>query len=356
MKQERLDRIISAMKPAGAGQTIVSDPLVIGWLTGIGIVPGERMLALLLKDDGTHKLIVNALFPQEETYGTDITYFSDTDDGVALLFSFMDKGGTVAVDKNWPARFLLRLIELDPGAEFINSAPVIDGVRLIKDAGEIDCVCRAGEIASRAFDRLLEQLRPGMTEKQAQILLDYEMLNLGSEGRAFDTIAAAGVNGSLPHAIPSDYVIREGDLLTLDFGATVGGYCSDVTRTVAFGRVSPELRAIYDLVYDAHMAALEAVRPGAMCGDVDRIARDMIDGRYSGAFGHSLGHGVGLFIHEQPRVAKGSQTVLESGHVITIEPGVYIPGLGGCRIEDTVILTDDGFIDPITSPKQFIAL
>lgn len=233
---------------------------------------------------------------------------------------------------------------------------VVEELREIKDAGEIESISKACEIASRAFVNILERVRPGMTEKQVQILLDYEMLSLGSEANAFDTIAAAGANGSLPHAIPSDYKIQPGDLLTLDFGAKVNGYCSDLTRTVAFGKVSPELREIYDRVYEAHMAALAAVKPGMTCGDLDQIARDIIDARYSGAFGHSLGHGVGLFIHEQPRVASGSQTVLRPGHVITIEPGVYIQGLGGCRIEDTAILTADGCLDPVTAPKQFIEL
>ena len=229
-------------------------------------------------------------------------------------------------------------------------------LRLIKDADEIESIQKSAAIASRAFENILSRIHPGMTEKQVQIMLDYEMLSLGSEGNAFDTIAAAGVNGSLPHAIPSDNVIRSGDLLTLDFGAKVNGYCSDMTRTVAFGKISPELREIYDLVYAAHMAALQAVRPGAICGDLDKIARDMIDARFPGAFGHSLGHGVGLFIHEQPRVASRSQTVLLPGYVITIEPGVYIPGLGGCRIEDMAILTSDGCIDPTTAPKQLIEL
>ena len=236
----------------------------------------------------------------------------------------------------------------------LNGIP--EELRELKDEGEIASICKAAEIASRAFVNILERIRPGMTEKQVQIMLDYEMLSLGSEANAFDTIAAAGVNGSLPHAIPSDYKIQSGDLLTLDFGAKVNGYCSDLTRTVAFGKVSEELRGIYDLVYDAHMAALEAVKPGAVCGDLDAIARKMIDARYPGAFGHSLGHGVGLFIHEQPRLASGSQTVLQPGHVITIEPGVYIPGLGGCRIEDTAIVTADGHLDPVTAPKQFIEL
>lgn len=238
--------------------------------------------------------------------------------------------------------------------ERMNGIP--ENLREIKEADEIESICAAAGIASRAFNNILEKIHPGMTEKQVQIMLDYEMLMLGSEKNAFSTIAAAGINGSLPHAVPSDYVIQKGDMLTLDFGAKINGYCSDITRTVAFGKISDQLRGIYDLVYDAHMASLEAVRPGMICGDIDKIARDMIDARYPGAFGHSLGHGVGLFIHEQPRVAKGSKTVLEAGHVITIEPGVYIPGVGGCRIEDTAILTPDGYIDPMTAPKQLIEL
>ena len=243
-----------------------------------------------------------------------------------------------------------------PGVELISVAGIAEELRLVKDAGEIDSICKSASIACRAFENILDKIHPGMTEKQVQILLDFEMLSLGSEGNAFSTIAAAGPNGSLPHAIPSDRVIQSGELLTLDFGAKVNGYCSDMTRTIGFGKVSAELREIYQLVYDAHMASLEAVRPGAVCGDIDKIARDMIDARFPGKFGHSLGHGVGLFIHEQPRVAPGSQTVLVPGHVITIEPGVYIPGLGGCRIEDMAILTSDGYLDPVTSPKRLIEL
>lgn len=229
-------------------------------------------------------------------------------------------------------------------------------LRMIKGPEEIECICRASEISCKAFENLLGKIHAGMTEKQVQILLDFEMLQLGSEMNAFDTIAAAGVNGSLPHAVPSDHVIAEGELLTLDFGAKVGGYCTDMTRTIGFGRVSDELRAVYDGVLTAQLRALEAVKPGAVCGDIDAIARSYLDERWPGAFGHSLGHGVGLFIHEQPRVAKGSETVLCPGHVVTVEPGVYIPGLGGCRIEDTVILTEDGKIDPITAPKELILL
>ena len=243
-----------------------------------------------------------------------------------------------------------------PFVELRGLGGIPEKLREIKDADEIASISRAAEIASRAFVNILERIHPGMTEKQVQIMLDFEMLSLGSEGNAFPTIAAAGANGSLCHAIPSDYKIQSGDLLTLDFGARIDGYCSDLTRTVAFGKVSSELRAIYDTVYDAHMAALEAVKPGAACRDVDAIARTMIDARDPGAFGHGLGHAVGLLIHEEPRFSSTSRAVLRPGHVITVEPGVYIPGLGGCRIEDTVVVTADGYLDPVTAPKQFIEL
>lgn len=229
-------------------------------------------------------------------------------------------------------------------------------LRMIKDASEIECIRKAAAISCKAFENLLGKIHAGMTEKQVQVLLDYEMLNLGSERPAFATIAAAGVNGSLPHAIPSDHVIENGELLTLDFGATIEGYCADMTRTIGFGKIGSELRKLYQCVLDAQEMALAAVRPGILCGELDKIARDYLEAHYPGGFGHSLGHGVGLFIHEQPRVARGSDTVLVPGHVITIEPGVYVPGFGGCRIEDMAILTPEGFINPITAPKQLIEL
>ena len=242
------------------------------------------------------------------------------------------------------------------GVELTAMNGLPEALREIKDAAEIASIRRAAAIASDAFVNLLDRLHAGLTEKQVQRMLENEMLDLGSEGAAFETIAAAGVNGALPHATPSDHVIQNGELLTLDFGATVDGYRSDVTRTVGFGRIDGALREIYETVRVAQQMALDAIGPGKVCGDVDKVARDYIDERYPKAFGHSLGHGVGLYIHEQPRVSSGSATVLRPGHVVTVEPGVYIPGLGGCRIEDTVIMTEDGVINTIAAPKHLIEL
>jgi len=229
-------------------------------------------------------------------------------------------------------------------------------LREVKDEAELDSIRRAAKIASDAFVNLLPRIHAGMTERQVQRLLEFEMLELGSEGVAFETIAASGPNGALPHARPSDRVIQTGELLTLDFGATVNGYRSDMTRTVGFGRVSGALREIYETVRAAQQLGLDAVGPEKACREIDRVAREYIDARYPGAFGHSLGHGVGLFIHEQPRLSMNSTDALVPGNVVTVEPGVYIPGLGGCRIEDTVIVTEGGCENTVAAPKQLIEL
>jgi Xaa-Pro aminopeptidase len=245
---------------------------------------------------------------------------------------------------------------LGDGADIARLSALPEALRAIKDAGEISSIKRAASIACRAFDHMLGILRPGMTEKDVQIALDFEMLRLGSEERAFDTIAAAGENGALPHAVPGDRTLKDGELLTLDFGATVDGYRSDMTRTVGIGKIGGELRKLYQAVLDAQLLALDGIRPGAICEDVDRIARDFLDLRYPGAFGHSLGHAVGLYIHENPRLGVGDRTALRPGHVVTVEPGVYIPGLGGCRIEDMAILTAHGYENPIVAPKRLIEI
>lgn len=242
------------------------------------------------------------------------------------------------------------------GVKLVSMPHVTEEMREVKSDEEIECIKKAGEISCKAFDDLLKFIKPGMTEKEVCAYLDYRMRVYGSEGNAFDTIVASGVNGSLPHAVPSDKVIEKGELVTFDFGAKIGGYCSDMTRTIAIGEISDELKRIYDAVLESQLAALAFIGPGKSCFDADKVARDMLDEKYPGAFGHSLGHGVGLFIHESPSLSFRSEKTLQKGHVVTVEPGVYIPGVGGCRIEDTIIITENGFINTITTPKQLIVV
>lgn len=244
-----------------------------------------------------------------------------------------------------------------PGASFRSLGGVPETMRTVKDADEIASIEEACAISCRAFEELLSFAKAGMTEKEVQLHLDYTMLSMGADGLAFSTISAAGEHGSLPHAIPSDRRIEKGDMLTLDFGARKNGYDADMTRTIAFGEPKAEMKRIYETVLRAHLECEQMLRPGVICKEVDAHARRVIDDAgYAGRFGHSLGHGVGIDIHELPRLSMTCEDTLVPGHIVTVEPGIYVPGLGGVRIEDTCVITEDGFRTLVNAPKELIIL
>lgn len=220
---------------------------------------------------------------------------------------------------------------------------VPEKLRAVKDEEELRCIERACDITCQAFEYICGFIAAGRTEREVQLALDYKMLALGAQDMAFSTIVASGENGSLPHAVPGERVIQEGDMVTLDFGAKVDGYCADMTRTVCVGQPSDEMRKIYEIVLHAQETAQAAIKPGMKCCDVDKIARDIIaEAGYGECFGHSLGHGVGIDIHEEPRLSSRCEDILEPGHIVTVEPGIYVPGLGGVRIENSCVVTENG--------------
>ena len=224
--------------------------------------------------------------------------------------------------------------------------------RMVKDAQELVRIRRACAIAADALEELIDRLRPGMLEREAALWLEVRMREMGAEGPAFPFIVASGPRGSLPHGAAGERALAEGDMITLDVGCRYFGYHSDLTRTVALGRPSAELQRIYAVVLEAQEAGLAAVRPGVPARAVDEAARSLIArAGYGEHFGHGTGHGVGLEVHELPRVAAGSEDVLAPGMVLTVEPGVYLPGVGGVRIEDTVLVTDAGAEVLTVSPK-----
>lgn len=232
-----------------------------------------------------------------------------------------------------------------------------DTPRLIKDAGEIACLRECGRIEDRALEAILPLIRPGMTEKELAWRLESAMREYGGEGVSFPTIVASGENSAKPHAIPSDRSFTRGDFVTIDFGCLYRGYCGDCTRTFAVGRPSNEQLAAYQLVLDAQMQAMATVKPGMTTGRADAIARDIISAAGMGEyFSHSLGHGVGLEIHEAPAVRRGGGDIITPGNVITIEPGIYIPSRFGLRIEDSCLITPDG-AEPLTGfTKELLIL
>ena len=246
--------------------------------------------------------------------------------------------------------------------EFVPLEDAVNAYREVKTEDEIAKLARAEQIGDEAFTEIVKFIREnwkdGLTEQRVALQLEYEMRLRGAEGTSFDTIAASGKNSSLPHAMPQPKVLAEGDFLTMDFGCMYQGYCSDMTRTIHIGlQVDAEQQKVYDTVLRAQLAALAAIRPGMVCSDVDKVARDMIaEAGYGAYFGHGLGHSVGLFIHEEPRFSMKCDAVLKPGVVITVEPGIYLPGKFGVRIEDMIVVTEDGYRNLASSPKELICV
>jgi len=235
---------------------------------------------------------------------------------------------------------------------------LIDGLREIKDAAEIENTAKAQDIADAAFDHILKVMTPDMTEIEVALELEFFMRRNGAKAVSFDIISVSGSASSLPHGVPRNVKLQKG-FLTLDYGAVYNGYCSDMTRTVVIGKADAEMKRLYDTVLEAQLAGVAAAKEGVGCRALDKIARDIIYGAgYEGCFGHSLGHGVGKYIHENPRVSPGApeDATLKAGQIITVEPGIYIAGKYGCRIEDMLAVTKDGNLNFAHSTKEMIEL
>lgn len=234
---------------------------------------------------------------------------------------------------------------------------LISKLRAAKDAEEIELMKKAQEITDKAFSEIIRFIRPGMTEREIAARLQYDMLRLGADKMSFDPIVVTGPNGSLPHGIPGDRKVEPGSFITMDFGCKYGGYCSDMTRTVAVGSVTDEMRQVYDTVLQAQLAGIAAARAGATGKAVDGAARDIIrQAGYGPCFGHSFGHGVGVEIHEGPNATPSNDKPLPAGAVISAEPGIYLPGKLGVRIEDVLYLTPEGCQNLTLAPKELVIL
>lgn len=245
-----------------------------------------------------------------------------------------------------------------PECSFVNIGDAIELIRQVKSQDEIDKMQKAQDITDAALAHLLGIITPNMTELDVAVELEYAMRRGGADSFAFETIAVSGDASALPHGTPRNVKLRHG-FLTMDFGARYEGYCSDMTRTVVIGKADEEIKKLYNTVLRAQTEALAYLREGADCGEADKIARDIIDSvpEFKGAFGHSLGHSVGLFIHESPRLySRGFGRKLRVGEILTVEPGIYLFGKYGCRIEDMVAITEDGIHNFTHSPKELIEI
>lgn len=241
--------------------------------------------------------------------------------------------------------------------ELVGIGSIVEDLRSIKDTQEIETISKAVQIADGAFLHVLPLIKPGITELDIAAELEYKMKKLGASGASFETIVASGLRSSMCHGVASDKRLEMGDTITMDFGAMYNHYCSDITRTVFLGQPDNKLIDIYSIVLNAQLTSEEGAKRGLTGKEVDKIARDIIcQNGYEGKFGHGLGHGVGLEIHENPRLSLGGDKILENNMAVTIEPGIYVEGLGGVRIEDTIIIKDDNPVVLTKSKKDLIIL
>lgn len=344
MNTERLKKILTRLQERGLSQMIICDPLAINYLTGRMVDPGERLYALYITSSGNHRIFINNLFTVPEDLGVEKVRFSDTDDYLALLADCLTPGEAVGVDKNFPARFLLPVMERSAAGPFVLSSVCVDEVRACKDEEEKEIMRISSQINDRAMARFRELIRPGVTElEMANQMMDIYR-ELGAEAYSFSPIVAFGPNAAKGHHEPDDTVLKDGDCVLIDVGCKYKGYCSDMTRTFFYKQEPSEKhRRIYELVKQAVDAAEALCKPGVPLCDIDAAARDIIEkAGYGPNFTHRLGHFIGQEDHEYGDVSSSNQNLTQAGNVFSIEPGIYIDDDMGVRIEDLVIITEDG--------------
>ncbi|MDX1613482.1 MAG: Xaa-Pro peptidase family protein [Candidatus Promineifilaceae bacterium] len=352
MKRQRLDRLTDEILAHGVdGVALVPGPNLL-YLSGIHMHLTERPAVLFLPADDEPAIII----PQLEAAKAEAVNIP-----TERIFAWSDEQGYTGAFQQCSAHLELsdyllgvealhmRVLELEllqryaPGLSTAHAEPIMAALRMIKDEAELSAMQRAVEVAELAMERLLPKIQIGQSEKEIAAMLLQELMTAGSQANPFGPIVSAGPNGASPHAVPTDRRIQPGDLLVIDWGAIVDDYLADITRTFAVGAIDPELTRVYRTVRQANEAARAVIRPGVSGQAIDRAARGLIEEMgYGSYFIHRTGHGLGLEIHEPPYIVEGNSEPLASGAVFTIEPGIYVPGKGGVRIEDDVVITGSG--------------
>jgi len=286
--------------------------------------------------------------------------FEILDVAITSLSSFLQKEGkkTVGFEDDFVTfRHFMSLKKAAPNISFLPISECIYDIRMIKDATELSFISAAAKLADDAFMNILQKIVPGKTEREIALGLEYYMKQNGAEGLSFDTIVASGVRSAMPHGTATDKVLEKGDFITLDFGCKYKGYASDMTRTVVLGKANEKQKEIYEVVLSAQLAALNALSADVSAKAVDSVARDLIkNAGYGNCFGHGLGHSLGLMVHERPSLSPKSDATLKPNMLMTVEPGIYIENFGGVRIEDLVVITENGYKNLVFAPKELIEL
>lgn len=343
MNKERIDGVVANMKEAGLDYLLISEPSSIDYLIDYVNNPGERMYVLMLGTKGDHKLFFNKLFFVDKDLGIDIVWHSDVDDATQTIVDNLKDAKKIGVDKHWSANFLLDLMEKLPDVKFVNGSKCVDYKRMVKDDHEQQLMIEASRINDQAIHEVIHQVSLGLSELEVAAKLGDIYSKFGGEGNSFDAIIAYGANGANPHHENDASCLKPGDSIIIDMGCKYQGYCSDMTRTVFYKEVSQETKEVYELVKAANEAAEAMIKPGVRLCDIDKTARDLITkAGYGKEFNHRLGHFIGKDVHEYGDVSVNFDLEVQEGMIFSIEPGVYLPGKFGVRIEDLVLVTKDG--------------
>lgn len=343
LKENRINRVLKELEEMGISQMLIVDPLSIKYLTGVYVAPFERFFGFLIKADGNHILFLNNLFTIPEGVEVEKVWFSDIDPAMEIVAGYVDPAQVLGVDKNLEARFLLPLMEMKAADGFRNTSICVDRARGIKDEEEQALMREASRVNDEAMAQFVRLVHEGVTEKEIadQMLAIYQ--NLGAEGYSFSPLVAFGANAADPHHHPDNTVLKEGDCVLFDVGCVKDGYCSDMTRTFYYKKVSEEHKKIYHLVKEANEAAIARIKAGVPLCELDLTARNHIaDAGFGQNFNHRLGHFIGLNEHEFGDVSQVNTQPAEAGMIFSIEPGIYLTGNTGVRVEDLVLVTEEG--------------
>lgn len=351
----RLDRLRGCLR-GKMDAALITNPKDIRYLSGFA---GSSSMLLVAKDGAA--LLSDARYRTQAQTESCVPFLEfDRTDRYPVLLDTLRASGAMAFgyqDGHMTARELRTLEENLGNIALEPMGDIMLALRRVKSAEEIDTIAKAAAIADAAFASLLPKIHAGMSERECAKLLDIALLEHGASRASFPVIVVSGENGALPHGKPGERRFRRGDLVTMDFGAVYDGYCSDMTRTIAIGALNSESKALYEMVLEAQLTGLSALRSGVEARKVDKAARDILDNNgYGQDFLHGLGHGVGLDVHEWPLLNKHAEEKLQCNMVVTIEPGIYLPGRLGIRIEDLCVMEENGARRLSTTPKDLIVI
>lgn len=356
MANQRVKRATAALEGLGADALFVASGVNRRYLTGFTGTAGY----VLLTGSGSYLLTDFRYMTQAPQQAANFKVVEHAPDFLQTVKQLLEADGVKRLafeqDHVTYAEYAAWREALKP-AELVPASGLVEALRVIKDEDELTVMQEAADLADAAFQHMLGFLRPGLQETDVALELEFFMRKGGAQSTSFDTIVASGERSALPHGVASGRTLGTGEFVKMDYGAYYNGYCSDLTRTVVLGKASEKHREIYEIVREAQQHALERIKPGMTGREADALTRDIITRYgYGEFFGHGTGHGLGMEIHEAPRLSLRSDTILTPGMTVTVEPGIYLPGFGGVRIEDDIVITDNGIKIITSSPKDLITL